>query len=615
MKKYLLIFAFFFTLNSNITSQSITRVEPPSWWIGMQTPLQLLIYGDSVGFAKLISHNPKILVNSCHRADSPNYLFADITIDTSLKPGTYILSLKTAEKEIPFNYTFEKRRIGSSQRESFGPQDVVYLIMPDRFANGDTLNDSRSETIEKSNRVSNYGRHGGDILGLINNLDYIQKLGVTAIWSTPLLLDNEKESSYHGYACADYYKIDPRFGTNELYKKFVGESKTKGIKIIMDMVPNHCGSAHWWMKDLPFKKWVNIFPEYTQSNFAMSSPADIHSSNVDMNRFIEGWFDKTMPDMNLNQPFLHKYFTQNAIWWIEWADLSGIRVDTFPYSDKYAASQWVANIRKEYPNISIVGECWYLTPQEISYWEGGENKRDGYNSNLTNVMDFSLQDAIITGFNQDSVPNWGEGLFRLYKSISLDYIYKNSDNLMIFADNHDTHRISELMNKDLNKVKMVLSLLATMRGMPQIYYGTEIMLSTMDGKLGHGEERIDMPGGWPGAKKNVFTNVGLSKNEIDVLDHAKKLFNWRRDKKVIHYGKMTHYWPADNIYVYFRYLNDNIVMVLINNSKENHVINWGRFSESIKDKKEGHDIVSGKKIVVGKETTIKFQTSMIIDFD
>ncbi len=595
--------------------QSISRIEPLSWWIGMKTPLQLMIYGENIKDAEVTSSEQGIVIEAVHNADSPNYIFLDISVNPLLKPGTYKFIITKNKKELQFNYTFDKRREGSAMRKSFGPQDIVYLLMPDRFANGDFKNDTCTTAVEKTDRSDNYGRHGGDIDGLIKNIDYFNKLGITTIWSTPLLFDNESESSYHGYACADFYRIDPRFGSNSLYRDFVERANRRGIKIIMDIVPNHCGKAHWWMNDLPFHNWIHTFSEYTQSNFAMSTQSDIHSSKIDNEGCVEGWFDKSMPDMNLSNPFLLRYFTQNAIWWIEWANLSGVRVDTYPYNDKLAVAKWVSQIRKEYPVLSIVGECWFSSPQEISYWEGDAVNHDGYKSNLTNVMDFPLQEIIGPALLQDSTPKWGEGMLKIYKTLSLDFAYNHPENLMIFADNHDTHRISEVLDKDPQKMKMVLTLLATLRGIPQIYYGTEIMLSTVDGKLGHGEERIDMPGGWNGDSKNVFENIGLSKEEESLFNYAKKLFNWRRDKSVIHYGGMTHYWPMDNLYVYFRYLDTKLVMILINNNNVSLKVNWKRYEESIGAKKTGRDIISGISINVDNEIDIAAQNSMIIEFD
>lgn len=605
MRKISLVISLVILTFTNLNAIEISKIEPPSWWIGMNSStLQLMIYGKDISGANIISENSDIKVVKVHRADSPNYLFVDLMLKNKLKAGSYNFKIVKGSEETTFKYLFEKRRPNSAMRESFGPQDIVYLLMPDRFSNGDTTNDNSSDADEKSQISNPYGRHGGDIKGMINSLDYLKDLGITAVWSTPLLFDNEPKASYHGYACADYYKIDPRYGDNDLYKKYVAEAKLRGIKIIMDMVPNHSALSHWWMNDLPFNDWINKFPQYTQSNFAMSTHADIHASESDRERCVTGWFDTSMPDMNLKNPFLNRYFSQNAIWWVEWADLSGIRVDTYPYSEKAAIANWANNILNEYPKLNIVGECWFSSPQEVAYWEGAAKNKDGYSSRLTSVMDFPLQEAINTAFTQGSQPGWGEGMHKIYRSLSLDYIYENPYNILIFADNHDTHRISETLKGDVSKMKMIFTFLSTMRGTPQIYYGTELMLKTPDGKLGHGEERMDMP----------FLN-GISTGQKEVYEFAKKVFNWRKDTKAIHEGKLVHYWPYNNLYVYFRQLDAETVMVVINNNDKQLTIDWKRYSESLNGYKTGMEVISGKTISTDKELDIQPQTSYIIHFN
>lgn len=591
---------------------SITRIEPPSWWVGMKdNSLQLMLYGLNISDYILTTNSKHIKIERHHRAKSANYLFVDITIHRDASPGEYSFVLKNGKTAIPFKYTLDRR--DGREISSFSPSDMVYLIMPDRFVNGDPSNDTHSEAKEKANRLEHYGRHGGDIAGMINSLDYLQELGVTALWSTPLLFDNEPTASYHGYACADYYRIDPRFGTNELYREFVNSANKRGIKIIKDLVPNHCGMEHWWISDLPFDDWIHTFPSFTRSNYAMTTHHDIYASNIDNRLCVKGWFDTSMPDMNLNNPFVLKYFTQNAIWWIEWASLSGLRIDTFPYSDKYAMSSWIGSILKEYPTLNIVGECWFSTSQEIAYWEGGANNRDGYNSNLPSVMDFQLQEAIGSAFKEDGTPEWGKGMFRIYRSLSMDAIYREPGNLMIFADNHDTHRIAEIVGKDPNKIKMLLTLLATMRGVPQIYYGTELMLTSKDGKLGHGEERVNMPGGWSGDSINVFTGEGISETGRDLLDYFKSIFIWRKGSEVIHNGKMKHYWPNHNLYVYFRYNHNKSVMVVINNNTKELELDWKLYEESTSGYSHGKDIIWGKEIKIGEILKVPPQTSMVFE--
>ncbi|KAF5045573.1 Alpha amylase, catalytic domain [anaerobic digester metagenome] len=592
-------------ISVNLYGIEISRVEPPSWWIGMNNPnLQLLIYGKDLKDTKVKTKEKGIKILSVENADSPDYIFVNIAISSKLKPGTFELTLFRGDMSKTINYEFSKKgQSGKYTGKGFGPEDLIYLLMPDRFINSDISNDNHPEAKEKANYLHAYGRHGGDLNGMIESIDYLSELGVTAIWSTPLLFDNESNASYHGYACSDYYRIDPRFGDNNLFREYVSKAADKGIGVIMDMVPNHSGLEHWWIKNLPFNDWIHQFPAYTQSNYAMSTHADIHASIVDNNRCTMGWFDRAMPDMNLNNPYLLTYFIQNAIWWTEWAGLSGIRVDTYPYSDKNAISQWTKAIMNEYPTMNIVGECWFSTPQEIAYWEGDANNRDGYSSYLTNVMDFSLQEAFGRALKNDGQPGWGEGMFQIYKSISLDFIYSNPFELMIFSDNHDTNRFSEVVKGDKKKFKMMLTMLATLRGIPQLYYGTEIMMKTEDGKLGHGEERMGM------IKKERFTE-----NQKEIFNYTSELFNWRKNSRAIASGSMKHYWPYDNFYIYFRILDDEKVMVVINNNTKPIEVDWNKISESVNTGEVGTELFSKNQVISGNILTVEPQSSIIVEF-
>lgn len=619
MKKFILIISLILV---GITSyaQKIERVEPPFWWVSMETPLQLMIHGNAIGGSTVtLANNPKgISIEKVHNADSPNYLFVDVKISHRTSPGEYTFVITRKDgKTIEFKYTLKERKDGSAKRGSIEVSDMVYLLMPDRFSNGDTSNDSHKDAVEKGDRANLGGRHGGDIQGIINHLDYLQELGVTAVWSTPMLFDNEKVYSYHGYACADYYRIDPRFGTNLLYKEYVEKAHEKGIKIIMDMVPNHCGTAHWWMKDLPFNDWIFQYKEYTPTNAAMSTHADPHASQKDKDLCTKGWFDHTMADMNIAQPFVNKYFTQNAIWWLEFSGMDGIRVDTYPYSDRFATAQWVKNIRKEYPNINIVAECWFGDPLSISYWEGAKVQSDGFCSNLPQVMDFPLRMKMMSAFRSDAThPGYDQGLLEIYNSISLDYVYKNPYNLLIFAGNHDTFRLGCEMNGDFAKMKNIMTLLATMRGMPQLYYGDEFGLTSLDGTNGHSQERLDFPGGWKGDKKNLFSAKDRNADQKDLHDHIATLFNWRKGSKAVTEGKLLHFRPTNsNVYVYFRYVKNEAVMTVINNGQDDYLINWSDFEEiTSKFAAKGKNIMNGERVKVGNQTYVPAQSSMVIEF-
>ena len=604
MKKVSILLVSVCWINLVCAQMKIERVEPLSWWTGMHTPLQIVFYGRDLQQATVRCLEKGLTVLDVHQAESKNYLFVDVLVEADAQPGFYTFEFTQGKKKISHRYEVNARSQGSAQRRGFGPQDMVYLIMPDRFANGNSDNDSHKDAAEKVHRNNPYGRHGGDIQGMINHLDYLRELGVTTIWPTPLLFDNEPVASYHGYACADYYRIDPRFGTNELYKQMVALAREKGIKTIMDMVPNHCGMAHWWMNDLPFASWVHQFPQFTRSNYQMATQFDPYASKYDRDLCVQGWFDTSMPDINLANPFVLKYFTQMAVWWIEFAGLSGLRVDTYPYSDKEAMALWTQHILDEYPQLNIVGEAWYSVPSMIAYWE----------RYLPSVMDFPLQENMAAGFVKDSMPLWGEGLVKIYTSLTQDFVYSRPHHLLIFADNHDTNRMAWLFKGKKEKQKMALTLLATLRGIPQLYYGSEVMLYNRK-EQGHGEERLDMPGGWMDDERSVFTKEGRTKTENEVFEHAKKLFTWRKTAKVIHQGKLMQFAPIDNnFYLYFRYTDDELAMVVINNCRIEKAIDWARYAEITPGYTQGVDIISGKTVRIGDTVNVLPQQSMVVYF-
>lgn len=472
--------------------QQVTRVEPLSWWTGMKTPLQILVQGPEIsGYEVSIEGGKGVKATGIHKADSPNYLFIDVKIDASAQPGTYyIVFSREGQAEFKYPYLIEARQEGSAERKSFTTADMIYLIMPDRFVDGDESLDAVPRNMESVDKEAFFGRHGGDIAGIRSQLDYLADLGVTAIWNTPLLEDNEPHSSYHGYACSDYYHIDRRFGSNEDYRSLVADCHAKGIKMIMDIVTNHCGAAHWWMADLPFNDWVHVWPEYTHSNCAFSAQNDPYCSDLDKTNMEGGWFDTSMPDMNLDNPFVLQYFKQWAVWWIEYAGLDGLRVDTYPYNEKYPMSEWCKSVRAEYPNLNIVGEVWTCNVPQLAYWQGGNPNKDGFNSNLPCIMDFPLQAAICQGMPRDTV-HWDEGMVKIYDAVANDLYYHDMSNMMIFPGNHDTDRIADVLNHSVPRQKIVMALMATLRGIPQIFYADELMGVSRDRSQGHGGLRID----------------------------------------------------------------------------------------------------------------------------
>lgn len=608
--------------------EQVSRVEPLSWWVGMKAPLQLLVQGEGISeFDVAIEGGNGVKVNKIHKADSPNYLFIDVNILKDAKPGTYYLVFsKDGKPAFKYPYVIAARESGSVQRKSYSAADMIYLIMPDRFANGDASNDSTYDTAEKSDRSKYFGRHGGDIKGIIDHLDYIEDLGATAIWCTPLLEDNEPDGSYHGYACSDYYHIDSRFGSNELYREMVAKAHEKGLKVVMDIVTNHCGTAHWWMKDLPFADWIHQFPEYTGTNVCFSTNMDPNASKYDLNLQESGWFVPSMPDMNLDNPFTLKYFQQWAIWWIEYSGLDGFRVDTYPYNEKEPMSRWCKAVRTEYPNFNIVGECWTSSIPQLAYWQADNENKDGFNSNLPSIMDFPLYDAICAGVPTDSL-QWGAGMTKVYDCLSHDFVYHDLSKMMIFPGNHDTDRIGDVVRQNPDRLKLVMTMMATMRGFPQIFAGDEMMFVSRDRSQGHGGLRVDFPGGWAGDKENWFTEEGrkaaltgtdgkpVAAGQVAELhDFTRKLFQWRKGKGVIHDGKTLHFLTRDNTYAYFRYNADEAVFVFINNSRGRKLIPWSHYAEIADGLYDGHDVMTGEAVEVNDATVVGPRQALVVEY-
>lgn len=545
----------------------IEQVEPLSWWTGMEMPLTVLFHGQDLKDAQVsvqqivkgkamrgVCHG--LVATGQHNAESPNYLFVDFGVN---QPGTYRITLRKGNKKASYDYVIAERREGSKERKSFDASDVVYLIMSDRFVDGDESNNSTKDTKEKADKNNVNGRWGGDIQGIINSFDHIAKLGCTAIWPTPMLGDDEAAWSYHGYACSDYYHIDPRYGSNALYAQMVQQAHAKGLKILMDMVPNHCGAAHWWMSDLPYQNWINQFDEFTNTNNVFTANYDINASEYDRLLSNRGWFDHPMPDMNLENPDLLKYFQQWAIWWIEYADLDGLRVDTYPYIEKQPGAEWLKAIRNEYPNINIVGECWTRPAPAVAYWQSGAKNFDGFDSNLPTVMDFPTEEAIRQALENDG-NYWGGGLTRVYDALTMDYMYADVNKLLTFLGNHDMSRIRDAVkDKDIRRVKLAYVLLATMRGIPQVLYGDEYAMvsANKDNPNDHSYLRAPLPQG-----------DAVTAEMQDMYDFQRNLFNWRKDEPVIHWGKTMHFLARNNTYAYFRYNDNEAVFVFANASEE-----------------------------------------------
>ena len=592
----------------------IEHAEPLSWWVGMKTPLQLMVHGKDISACEVaVAGGDGVRVTGTHKADNPDFLFVDIAISPRAEAGTYYLVFTRDGESFKYAYELGKRREGSRERKSFTTADMIYLLMPDRFANGDPSNDTVAGCTEGCDRNAFFGRHGGDIAGMTGHLDYIASLGATAVWSTPLLLDNAPEGSYHGYACDDYYHIDPRFGTNESYRDFVAEAHRHGLKVIMDMVPNHCGLEHWWLKEMPFDDWIHQFPEYTGTNATFSTYMDPNASQYDLEIQKSGWFVPSMPDMNLDNDFVRRYFEQWAVWWIEYADLDGFRVDTYPYNEKEPMSQWCAAVLNEYPDFNIVGECWTSSIPQLAYWQGGNPNKDGFDSHLPSIMDFPLRDAICQGLNEEHV-QWNEGMMRVYDCLSHDFVYHDLQKMMIFVANHDTERIADILHGDLQKMKLTMAMLATMRGIPQIFSGDEMMFRSKDLSQGHGGLRVDFPGGWPGDKINLFDPAQRNPRQKELFDYTQHLFNWRKGKEVIHTGRTMHFLRRDNTYAYFRYNDTDAVFVFINNTPEERCPAWSTYAEIAASMHDGRNVVTEEPCSVTDTTRVAPYSALIVEF-
>ena len=626
----------------------VLRVEPLSWWTGMKTPLQLMIQGPGISeYEVSIEGIAGVQAISQQKADSPNYLFVDVLIGSNASAGTCWLVFSKDGESFKYPYLLRERQAGSASRTSFTTEDMIYLIMPDRFASATAANDSgwpggeyddgsgRPWTVpatpDEVNRKDPVTRHGGDLQGIIDHLDYVAGLGATAIWNTPLLLDNQEFESYHGYACADYYHIDPRFGDNALFKTFVDAAHGHGIKVIMDIVTNHCGTAHWWMEDAPFKDWIHRFPEYTQMNALFSVYMDPNAAQTDLQRQESGWFVPSMPDMNLDNPFVLRYFQQWAVWWVEYAGLDGLRVDTYPYNEPGPMSQWCKAVRNEYPGINIVGECWDMNIPQVAYWQTGNPNKNGFDSNLPSIMDFPLQSAMITALCEDQVW-WSEGMTRVYSVLAQDFAYTNLDNMLIFFANHDHARTGDILRREPARMKLAIAMLATLRGIPQLYYGDEMMfLERKDCPSHDGAKRIDFPGGWEADATNLFTAEGrtaaggpLYADAADLHDYTARLFNWRKGSEAVQHGKTIHFLSrrnygvrnvTDNSYSYFRYTPEKAVFVYLNNNDEPRVLDWSHYSEFVSGPVSATNVLTGEAVTLQDGVEIPARSAFIAEFN
>ncbi|MBL7966191.1 MAG: glycoside hydrolase family 13 protein [Prolixibacteraceae bacterium] len=609
-KLYLFIIAVAFSIST--FALNVDRVEPTFWWVGMKNPtVQLMVHGQEIASTEISLNYPGVKISSVSRQENPNYVFIDLTISPEAKAGTFPIQFRKSKKEVvSYNYELKNREPNSASRKGFDGSDVIYLITPDRFVNGNPANDAVAGMKELPNRSHMNGRHGGDIQGIKNSLDYLAGMGFTSVWLNPVLENNMTQVSYHGYSTTDFYKVDPRYGTNEEYRELGKAIHQKGMKLMMDMIFNHIGSEHWWMNDMPSADWLNYYPEYKITSHRRTVNQDPHASEADKKLMADGWFVPTMPDMNQRNPFLLNYLIQNSIWWTEYVGLDGIRMDTYPYPDKFGMAEWTRRMLEEYPDFYMVGEEWAMNPAIVSYWQKGKVNADGYVSELPGLMDFPLNNAVVQGLKNPET--WGGGLVTLYEALANDFLYPNPGDLVIFPDNHDMSRFYTQLGENADLLKMGLAYYATTRGIPQIFYGTEILMSN-PGTEEHGVIRSDFPGGWAGDQVNAFTGTGLSAKQKDAQDYFRKVLNWRKTNPVVHSGALKHFAPENGIYVYFRYNESGKVMVVLNKNQEAKTLDTTRFSEVMAACTSGKEIISGKNITDLKTLNVPAMSAMIIE--
>ncbi|MBP1618252.1 MAG: Cyclomaltodextrinase [Bacteroidetes bacterium] len=587
---YFLLFAFAIGCQC-LHAFEVKRVEPQNWWAGMQDSiLQVMIYGKNVASAKVYVSSSDIRISKLVPMENPNYLFLYLNIG-SATPQKFNINLTVGRQKKTISYELRQREEFSRNRESFTSGDVIYLLMPDRFANGNPANDAVKGMLDtKVDRSNPYARHGGDLSGLTSHLDYIADLGATAIWLTPFNENNMKEGSYHGYAITDYYKADPRLGTNEEYASMVRKAHETGLKVIMDMVFNHCGSEHFFFKDRPSHDWFNNPDGYVQTSFRTTSQYDPYASNFDKKASDDGWFVESMPDLNQRNPHLAKYLIQNSIWWIEYAGIDGIRQDTYPYADYDMMSNWCKTVTTEYPKFNIVGEVWYGSNIGTSFWQKDSKLAFPRNSNLPSVMDFPLFLEFSRSFG-DSID-----FQKIYELLGQDIVYANPLNVLTFLDNHDTSRFLKNAKdvSDFDRYRLALTLLLTTRGIPQLYYGDEIGMFG-DKKDGDGALRPDFPGGWPTDSQNAFTRGGRTAEQNKFFDLERKLLHFRKGHEAIAKGSLKHFAPERGVYVYERQYGNRSVVVFLNGSGSKQVLNVANYRE-ILPAEEAEDVLSGRKI-------------------
>jgi len=614
------------TANPSTRQGVVERIEPTDWFVGMKNPsVQLMVYGRGIrDVADVTTDYPGVSIDSLVRLDSPNYLLVYLNLRDA-QPGT--MTLKFGKKKV--SYQLKAREKSGAERRGFTNADVLYMLMPDRFAQGQGHNPQvKGLRTYKEDRTQPSLRHGGDLNGIREHLDYFVDLGVTALWLTPVLENDSPDdangfSTYHGYATTNYYRVDPRFGSNDDYRRLVDEAHQKGLKVVMDMIFNHSGFEHPWTKDMPSKDWLNT-PEwlsgdsgdsgesgqYLQTSYKLTPVVDPYASKVDLRETTEGWFVPTMPDLNQRNPYLMRYLIQNSFWWIETVGIDGIRMDTYPYAFAEGMAQWMKELDEEYPNFNTVGETWVTEPAYTAAWQK-DSKLAKENSYLKTVMDFSFFEKLNQAKNEET-DAWWNGLNRLYNSFVYDYLYPNPSSVMAFIENHDTDRfLGE--GRDTLALKQALALLLTVNRIPQLYYGTEILMNGTKA-VTDGNVRKDFPGGFPGDTHNAFTREGRTKAEQQMFQWTSRLLHWRQGNEVITKGRQIQFIPFEGVYVIARQLDGKTVLTVLNGTTKPATMQVQRYAEVIGSAKRVKDVLTGRYFDLSKNLELKPRQSLILQF-
>lgn len=620
---------------------SVDRIEPTDWYVGMKdASLQLMVYGKDVRNADVEIDYPGVRVDSVAKLESPNYLLVYLNLE-GVKAGEMTLKFKQGKSVKKVKYQLKNREMAGDKRIGFSNEDVLYMLMPDRFANGNPKNDAFKTMRDKTcDRKAPSLRHGGDLEGIRQHLDYFNQLGVTALWFTPVLENDSpndgKNSTYHGYATTNYYRVDPRFGTNAEYKKLIDEAHQKGLKVVMDMIFNHCGFEHPWVADMPSKDWFNtpewLLPEYQtpehlkkigtvdgartvndmykQTSYKLTPVLDPYASKVDFKETVDGWFVPSMPDLNQRNPHVIKYLIQNSEWWIETVGIDGIRMDTYPYADRDAMALWMKTLDQEYPNFNTVGETWVTEPAYTAAWQK-DSKLSEKNSYLKTVMDFAFYDRINSA-KKEETDDWWNGMNRIYNVFCYDYLYPNPKSVMAFVENHDTDRfLGE--GKDSLALKQALALLLTVNRTPQLYYGTEVLMNGTK-SVTDGNVRKDFPGGWTGDQHNAFTAEGRTNAENQMFNWLSNLLHWRQGNEVITKGKQIQFCPQNGVYVIARQYKGKNVMTIINGKNEANELNVSRYAEIIGNAAKATDVTNGRTVLIDKNVKLRPRQTMVLEF-